>query len=176
MCSGYTKKILLPEKGLSEEERKYLVMAQKISDVFSEEDNFHVVVQKIGELVTKNKIGQSLIRGNEHNVVVPITIETHAVYTSQGYLISKLSVNLLGYGTFIFHINGEKRILRLEVSLTQKQGEFLETHFHENGNLAGIIYKKDLLTKVKREAFWSEDGILQNERTIAKPERIKIVK
>ncbi len=184
---GYTQKFTLPEAGLDEEERKYLTVAKKINDVLSEETHVAVLSERISPILLE-------ISETQENNQIFIETESREI---AGALrdVSRITASNLGNYFFVFGDpldeirNGRVKSLRIIFSKDHPLRGTLSkppppkgipadlfVTFHDNGNMAGLVYFHGLLNKVKREVTWSEDGKLLKERVIDTPEPIRITK
>ena len=172
---GYTKKFTLPAKGLTDEERKYIAVASQINDVLSEEVDFQIIMNRIVPVL--NPVWDNMI-----NAQILVHISSGQSPNRDKH-VKEIFIERPDKGKFRFSVGGpnsitpnqEKLLRAIEVVFADGRPEVFCVYFYPNGNVSRIAYIKKL-SKIKREVTWSETGELLNERTITKPEPLKIVK
>lgn len=167
---GYTKKFVLPDQGLNEDERKYLEIAKIINDILSEEQNIVVITKKMARVL---EILEPTIKYR----IIRVDFQTSAT-TPAGSLLRQINVlttDKKDVFTFQVSIDTRDTIAHLAISRKDKSSS-MGVSFHANGLMSNLSYRNETFAKIKREVTWSEDGKLIQKRAIEKPEPLRITK
>ena len=180
---GYTKPIILPEKGLSKEEKEHLEGIRKINAVFTREKDLEEIFNKLnlicaviagGELTNSYIIiDMQSARGiGKNKCIIEITVR-FPMQTERG--------KKFGCQFFIHYPRAtdsvlDRRISRIHATPPNSKYDTMECHFYDNGQLHKLLYRNSNFAQVGEEKTWLEDGTFQGTITLDKPRPFVIQK
>ena len=190
---GYTKRIVVPEEGLSDEEKRYLNAIAKMSEALASTKDVNAIATQIG-------IDTHEIWGDMTNSYLNINFETNrglgtskttSLIIIQGPLIIEglrpkagvfLPPGTMVHQEFWFRITGTNAgtgagsyVLSVEVHPVDKTRSMICV-FHNNGHLKMVFYTNEDFAQVSQQKTWSEDGTFLREETLKEPRSIRIFK
>ncbi|MCL2349708.1 MAG: hypothetical protein FWC50_15765, partial [Planctomycetaceae bacterium] len=190
---GYMRKIYFPTNNISEEERKIFDCIKQINDIFSEERDMAVIINRLRLACTELSgypnmpirvdTASSTKSGNIGITSITLGAPTVSINLSDPPEIQALKRSIDDHKPgCIFSITSSSRIAENKDRIVRQVAirhpdckyDCMECFFRENGRLEGVVYLDKNLCQVGEAKAWAEDGTFLDKKVFDKPVPLKI--